>query len=186
MRNSIAKAAAFSLIAGAMILPAVPASAATTNASSVAVKAADEPFAAFSVKVKAPKTAKAGGKLNYVVTGVNKGPYSADAWFVGGEFPKGVDLRKVRYRTSVPGTECSLDGRALFCLLPTVLEKGDAFTMVFETRLKKNAKGVQKAILGVASFDVQQGMEGLDKEELERIGVPSHAYAKLVKTKVVR
>ncbi|MFC4112672.1 DUF11 domain-containing protein [Nonomuraea zeae] len=172
------------MLAGALLLPAVPASATTATATTAAVASA--PFSAFDIKVKAPKTAKPGGKVNYTIFATNKGPYYADYYFLGGEFPKDVDLRKVRYRTSVKGTECYLEGRALFCFLPKILEKGDSITMIFETRLKKSAKGTQKATLGIVSYDVDQGMENMSKEELDRLGVPEHGFAKTVKTKVVR
>jgi hypothetical protein len=184
MRNSLPKVASLALLAGALLLPAVPASAATVTAKTAAVM--DDPFSAFAVQVKAPKTAKAGGKLKYTIHAVNKGPHPADAYFVGGQFPKDVDLRRIHYSTSVTGTECFLDGRAFFCFLPKILKKDEAVTMTFEPKLKKNAKGTQKATLGVVSYDVQTGMENMSKEELDRLGIPEHGYAKTVKTKVVR
>ncbi|MEV4361544.1 hypothetical protein ACWEPL_24290 [Nonomuraea sp. NPDC004186] len=178
MRN-LTKAASLALLAAALLVPAVPASASTTTA-------ADEPFSVFDVKVKAAKTAKAGGKLNFSIVATNKGPYQADAYFVGGEFPKGVDLRRIMYRTSVKGTECGLEGRAFFCFLPEILEKGDSISLIFETKLKKTATGTQTAKLGVISYDVQTGMENMSKEELDRLGIPEHGYVKTVKTKIVR
>ena len=186
MRNSLPKVASLALLAGALLLPAVPASASAAAVTAKTAAVMDDPFAVFDVKVKAPKTAKAGGRVNYSIHATNTGPFSADSYFVGGEFPKSVDLRKIRYRTSVAKTECFLEGRAFFCFLPKVLEKGDSITMIFETRLKKSAKGTQKATLGVVSYDVQQGMDNMSKEELDRLGVPEHGYAKTVKTKVVR
>ncbi|MGR6913051.1 hypothetical protein ACU635_02200 [[Actinomadura] parvosata] len=176
MRNSLLKGAALAIAAGALLVPAVPASATT----------AADPYSSFSVSVKAPKTVKPGGKINYLVTAVNKGPHYADYYFLGGEFPKGVDLRKVYYRSSVKGTECELDGRALYCFIPAVLEKGDAVSMLFETRLTKKATGTQKATLGVVSYNVDQGMENMSKEELDRLGIPEYAFGKTVKTKIVR
>ncbi|WP_433436679.1 hypothetical protein [Nonomuraea sp. CA-141351] len=176
MRN-LTKVVSLALLAGALLVPAVPASATTV---------ADDPFSVFDVKVKASKTAKAGGKIKYSIVATNKGPYDADAWFVGGEFPKGVDFKRIMYTTSVKKTACGLEGRAFFCLLPKVLKKGDSIEMTFEAKLKKTATGTQTATLGVVSYDVQTGMDNMSKEELERLGIPSHGYGKTVKTKVVR
>jgi hypothetical protein len=176
MRNPLIKGAALAIAAGALLLPAVPASATT----------APEPFSSFDVTVKAPKTAKPGGKLNYTVTAVNEGPHYADAYLLGGEFPKGVDLRKVMFRSSVEDTECELDGRAIYCFVPAIVEKGEAISITFETKLTKAAKGTQTARLGVISYNVDQGMENMSKEELDRLGIPGYAFAKTVKTKVVR
>ncbi|MEQ4720862.1 hypothetical protein [Nonomuraea sp. B19D2] len=176
MRN-LTKVASLALLAGALLAPAVPASATTV---------ADEPFSVFDVKVKASKTVKPGGKIKYSIVATNKGPHEADAWFVGGAFPKGVDLKRIMYSTSVKDTECGLEGRAFFCLLPVILEKGDSITMTFEAKVKKTATGTQQATLGVVSYDLQTGMDNMSKEELERLGVPEHGYAKTVKTKVVR
>ncbi|MFF4194248.1 hypothetical protein [Nonomuraea sp. NPDC001831] len=191
MRNSLTKVASLALLAGALIVPAVPASATTTTAAH-AVKAADAPFAVFDIKLQASKTAKAGGQIRYSLKATNTGPFSADAWFVGGQFPKGVDLRRVRY-DAPKGTVCTLDGRALYCSVPYVLEKKDWVRLDFYAKLKKNATGTQKATLGVVSYDVQQGMWDQEKgtwalaeEELERVGVPVHGYAKTVRTRIVR
>ncbi|GAA0954259.1 hypothetical protein [Nonomuraea longicatena] len=185
MRSSIAKTAAFTIIAGAVVLPALPAAAAPVTAAATA--AASEPaFANFDVEVQAPSRARAGGKLNYTISGVNTGPHSANAWFVIGELPRGVDVRKLRYRSSVKDTQCVTEKTTVVCILPKELQKGDDFTLVLETRVKKYAKGTQKAALGVLTFDVQKGMENLSKEELERWGVPSHVFAKEVKTRLAR
>ncbi|MEU8320867.1 hypothetical protein AB0C33_21145 [Nonomuraea sp. NPDC048881] len=194
MRNSLTKVASLALLAGALIVPAVPASATTTTAAhtATAAKAADAPFAVFDIKLKASKTAKAGGLIKYSLQATNTGPYSADAWFVGGQFPKGVDLRKISYRAP-KGTVCALDGRALYCSVPYVLEKDDWVRLDFYAKLKKSATGTQKATLGVVTYDVQQGMWDQEKgtwslaqEELERLGIPEHGYAKTAKTKIVR
>jgi uncharacterized repeat protein (TIGR01451 family) len=191
MRNSLTKAASLALIAGALVIPSAPASA-TTSAVAHTAKVADDPFAVFDIKLKASKTAKAGGWIKYSVTATNNGPFSADAWFVGGQFPKGVDLRKIRY-SAPKGTLCALDGRALYCSVPYVMEKGDWVRLDFDAKLKKSAKGTQKAVLGVVTYDVQQGMWDQEKgtwslaqEELERLGIPEHGYAKTAKTRVVR
>ncbi|MEV3978411.1 hypothetical protein [Nonomuraea sp. NPDC049758] len=192
MRNSLTKVASLALLAGALIVPAVPASATTTTAHTATAAKADDAFAVFDIKLKASKTAKAGGQIKYSLQATNTGPYSADAWFVGGQFPKGVDLRKIRYRAP-KGTVCALDGRALYCSVPYVMEKDDWVRLDFYAQLKKSATGTQKATLGVVTYDVQQGMWDQEKgtwslaqEELERLGIPEHGYAKSATTKIVR
>jgi uncharacterized repeat protein (TIGR01451 family) len=185
MRYSLSKAATLALLAGALLIPAVPASAATTATTTAVTKAAD-PYSAFDVKVKATKAVKAGGKIKYTIVATNKGPHYADSWFVGGQFPKGVDLNKIRFGTSVKGTECYGEGRAFYCFLPQVVEVGDSISMAFDAPLKKSARGTQTATLGVVSYNVDQGMENMSKEELDRLGIPGFGFAKTVKTKVVR
>ncbi|MCF6472934.1 hypothetical protein FAF44_31755 [Nonomuraea sp. MG754425] len=183
MRNSLTKVAALAIAAGALLLPAVPAAAGTTTATAATMA---EPFSAFDVKVKAPKTAKPGGKIKYTISATNKGPHYADAWFIGGEFPKGMDLRRINYTPPVKDTECFLDGRAFYCYVPAIVEKGDTVTMTFSGKLTKQAKGTQTATLGVVSYNYDQGMEDMSKEELDRLGVPQYAFAKTVKTKIAR
>jgi Domain of unknown function DUF11 len=176
MRNPLLKIATLAVAAGALLIPAVPASA----------TAMDDPFAVFDVQVKATKKAKPGGKVTYSIVATNKGPHYADYYFVGGEFPKHIDFRKIKYSSSVKDTECALDGRAFYCFVPQVVEKGDSIGLTFYTNLTKKAKGTQTAKLGVVTYDVQTGMEDMSKEELDRLGVPEHGYVKTVKTKVVR
>lgn len=193
MRITNAKAASFALVAplaGSLLFAAAPASAAPAAAAhtTVSATAAADPYSVFHVVVKAPKTAKAGGKIRYSIVATNEGPYEATGgtWFVGGQFPKGLDLAKVRFRASVPGTECALTGRDLFCLFPATVKMGERVSIVFDGKLKKSAKGTQTAVLGVASYNVDTGMENLSKEELDRLGIPGYGFLKQVKTKVVR
>ncbi|WP_188188658.1 DUF11 domain-containing protein [Nonomuraea sp. SYSU D8015] len=185
MRNSLPKVATLAALAGALLIPAVPASAA---AAPVAAKAAAaDPYSAFDVKVKASKTAKAGGKIKYTIVATNKGPHYADAWFVGGEFPKGVDMKSIRYDTNHSKMRCELvSARAFWCPPTEVIEVGDSVTLAFYAKLKKSAKGTQKATIGIVSYNFDQGMENLNKEELDRLGVPRFGFEKSVKTKVVR
>ncbi|MFE3452026.1 hypothetical protein ACFXJ8_24205 [Nonomuraea sp. NPDC059194] len=178
-------------VAGALIFSAAPVAAAPTApaATVVAAKsAAADPFSVFDVKLTATKKAKRGGKIRYTITAVNTGPHEATAgtWFVGGLFPKGVDLRKITYRTSVDDTACELIKRELFCVLPATVKKGESIAMVFDGRLTKKASGSQKAVLGVVSYNVETGMENLSKEELDRLGVPGFGFVKQATTKVVR
>jgi uncharacterized repeat protein (TIGR01451 family) len=187
MRNSLPKAASLALLAGALLIPAVPASATTTATTATTVTKAADPFSAFTVKVKAPKTVKAGGKIKYTIVATNKGPHYADAWFLGGEFPKGVDVNSVRYDTNHSKMRCELvSARAFWCPPTEVIEVGDSVVINFYAKVKKSAKGTQKATLGVVSYNVDQGMEDMSKEELDRLGIPEFGFLKSVKTKVVR
>jgi hypothetical protein len=182
MQKTLIKGATLAMLAGALLVPAVPASA-------TAASAAAEPYSSFAVHVKAPKTAKAGGKIKYTIVATNKGPHYADlnSWFVGGEFPKGVDVKKIRYSTNLPKLSCGLvTERAFYCWAPLTIKVDDSIVLVFDAKLKKSAKGTQKATLGVVTYNVDQGMENMSKEELDRLGIPEFGFAKTVRTKVVR
>jgi uncharacterized repeat protein (TIGR01451 family) len=169
MRNSLPKAASLALLAGALLIPAVPASATTTATTATT------------------KTVKAGGKIKYTIVATNKGPHYADAWFLGGEFPKGVDVNSVRYDTNHSKMTCELlSARAFWCPPTEVIEVGDSVVINFYAKVKKSATGTQKATLGVVSYNVDQGMEDMSKEELDRLGIPEFGFLKSVKTKVVR
>jgi uncharacterized repeat protein (TIGR01451 family) len=191
MPNSLPKTAALALLAGALLIPAVPASAAPVAAAPVAAKIATaaEPYSTFAVSVRAPKTAKAGGKIKYTIVGTNTGPHYADlnSWFVGGAFPKGVDVNKIRYSSNISKMQCALvTARAFYCWAPVTIKVDESVILVFDAKLKKSATGTQKATLGVVTYNVDQGMENMSKEELDRLGVPEFGFAKTVKTKVVR
>ncbi|WP_327586367.1 DUF11 domain-containing protein [Nonomuraea sp. NBC_00507] len=186
MRYSLPKAATLALLAGALLLPAVPASAATTTTTTTTTKAAD-PYSAFAVKVSAPKTVKVGGKIKYTIVATNKGPHYADSWFLGGEFPKGIDVKKVRYISNHSKMRCGLaSARVFYCPATEVIEVGDSVSITFYATLKKSAKGTQTANVGIVTYNVDQGMEDMSKEELDRLGVPGFGFNKKVKTKVVR
>ncbi|MFI6502318.1 hypothetical protein [Nonomuraea typhae] len=178
MPKSITKAAAFTLIAGALILPAVPASATT------AVKAsADEPYSVMKTTITAPKTVKRGGKISYRIKVLNTGPHQADAYWLGGKLPKGI-TGKIYYG-GPKGTKCETDTVEFWCWGPWELEKGDVDWIGIEVTLKKNTKGVATAELGALVYDVPIGMENLDKEEIDRIGgFKRWFYGKKVKTKI--
>ncbi|SEL51534.1 DUF11 domain-containing protein [Nonomuraea pusilla] len=177
MRNSLLKAAALAMVAGALAIPAAPASASTATK-------ADDPYSVLAVSVKAPKIVKRGGKITYKLTVTNKGPYDADYYWVGGVLPKGIKDR-VNYR--VPkGTECDFRGRDFWCWGPWVLEKGDSDWLNLTVALKPTTKGVAKAELGAIVWDVPTGMENLDKEEIDRLGFKKWFYNKPVNTKIVR
>jgi uncharacterized repeat protein (TIGR01451 family) len=181
MRNSLAKGALALLAAGALLIPATSASATTATA------AAADPYSSFAVSVKATKAAKAGGKIKYTIVATNKGPHYADSWFIGGEFPKGVDMKNVRYDTNHAQMKCELvTARAFYCPPTEIIKVGDSVSITFYAKLKKSAKGTQKATLGIVSYNVDQGMENMSKEELDRLGIPGFAFVKNVKTKVAR
>ncbi|HEX4817912.1 MAG TPA: hypothetical protein VFV66_34655 [Nonomuraea sp.] len=183
MRNSLVKGSTLALLAGALLIPAVPASATAATAAS----AAADPYSAFTVSVKAPAKAKPGSKIKYTIVATNKGPHYADSWFIGGEFPKGVDVKNIRYRANHAILQCGLvSARAFYCPPTQIIKVGDSVSITFYAQLKKNAKGTQKATLGIVSYNVDQGMENMSKEELDRLGTPGFGFAKSVKTKVGR
>ncbi|QYC37982.1 hypothetical protein Nocox_01745 [Nonomuraea coxensis DSM 45129] len=194
MHKSLTKGMLATLAAGALLVPAVPASAAvsatasTAASSAVSAKAA-EPYSSFAVKVSATKKVKAGSYIKYKISAVNVGPHfaSAEAWWVGGAFPKGVDPRNIRYSTSGKKMECILlTARGFFCWANKDIAVGSSFSVTFYAKTKKSTRGSQKATLGVISYNLDQGMENMDIRELDRLGVPGYLFAKSVKTTVVR
>ncbi|MEW9554737.1 hypothetical protein [Nonomuraea sp. NPDC050783] len=187
MHKSFAKGAVLATLAtSALLVPAVPA-VATTATTTTATTAAAAPYSSFAVRVKATKRVWAGDSIKYSISATNKGPHYADAWFVGGVFPKGVDTRKIRFSSSIPKTECTLlTANSFFCFADQVIEVGDSFSVTFYAKTKKNARGSQKATLGVFSYNVDQGMENMSKAELDRLGIPGYVFSKTVRTTVVR
>ncbi|MFI6535371.1 hypothetical protein ACIBHY_23190 [Nonomuraea sp. NPDC050547] len=186
MRNSITKVATFTLVAGAMILPAVPAAAGTaTTTTTVAAKASDQPYSIMKVGVRAPKTVKRGGKIQYRIDVLNTGPHQADYYWVGGKLPKGI-VNGLRYN-GPKGTQCDWDPTGFWCWGPWELEKGDKDWLDIQVTLKKGTRGTATAQLGALVYDIPIGMENMDKEEIDRIGgFKSWFYGKKVKTKIVR
>ncbi|MET8047475.1 hypothetical protein ABZU75_07710 [Streptosporangium sp. NPDC005286] len=184
MRHPISKIAALALVAplaGGMLLTA-PASAAPAQVPAT-VKAAAEPFASFAVTVSAPKKVKAGGKITYKIKGVNKGPYVADAFYMGGLLPK---HSKVTAIYAPKGTECGTYEDGFWCFTPYALEIDDYETIAITVKLGKKSGRTAEAILGVDSYDLQTGAEDLSRDELERLGTKGWYFAKKVKTKIVR
>lgn len=182
MRNSIAKAASFALIAGAMVLPAAPAMAAAPAATTT-VKA-DDPYSVMKVVAKAPKTVKRGGKITYKIDITNQGPYQADYYWIGGILPKGIK-GKIQY-SAPKGTQCEFDSLGFWCWGSWVLEKDDSDWLDITVTLKSTTKGIAKAQLGAIVYDVPTGMENIDKEEIDRLGFNKWFYGKKVSTKIVR
>lgn len=191
MRITHAKAASFALIAplaGSLLFAAAPASAApVAAATSVTAKAvsakADDPYSVFSVKVKAPKTVKRGGKITYRISVYNNGPHLADNYYLGGKLPKGI-VNKV-YFDGPEGVQCDFYSDGFWCWTPYVLEKGESDWLTIEVKLKKGTKGIAKAKVGAEVWDVPTGMGDLNKEEISRLGgVTGWDYTKNVKTRI--
>ncbi|MCK2214584.1 hypothetical protein MF672_012395 [Actinomadura sp. ATCC 31491] len=190
MHKSLAKGAVLAMLAsGALLVPAVPASATTATTAATTAKTAAKPYSAFAVQVSATKKVKAGSYIKYKISATNRGPYfaSADAWFVGGAFPKGVDPRYIRYSSTGKKMDCMLvSDRGFFCWADKDIKVGASFSVTFYAKTKKSARGTQRAALGVISYNLDQGMEDMDMRELDRLGVPGYLFAKSVKTTVVR
>ncbi|WP_283139784.1 hypothetical protein [Rhizohabitans arisaemae] len=191
MRRPISKIAALALatplVAMSMIMPAEAAPAAST-AQVASVQAADEPGSVFSVKVTAPKTVKRGGKITYTIKATNLGPYEADYYYFGGTLPKGT-TGSVTLTHESGEAECDVFDDGYWCWTPDVLQKGESDTMKLTVRLKKSTKGTVTAKLGVDSWDIPEGVDIENDDEvrnLEGAGVNSWYFLKTVKTKVVR
>lgn len=168
----------------AALAPAAVATAATPVAAPSAVtKATAKPYANFKISVSYDKRTKRSGKIIYKIRAKNLGPYSADYFWIGGQVPKGV---KPRLRWGADkGTECTWEGRWFWCWTPNVLEKGESEWLNFQVTLKSGTKGTAVAKLGIIAYDVPQGAENIDKEELQRIGIDGWTWLKTVKTKIV-
>ncbi|MGW4638263.1 hypothetical protein ACWEN6_07035 [Sphaerisporangium sp. NPDC004334] len=188
--GKIATALATAPLAGALLLAATPASAAPASATTAsgatahtsARTSAAEPYSSFAVTVKGPKKIKRGGTIVYSIKAVNKGPWVADAYFLGGTLPKG--RTGTVYFDGPKGTECDFYPDGFWCWSPYELEKGDHDWLTIEVKLKKSVKGNVTAKLGVNSFDVPTGAEDLSRAELDRIGVKSWYFTKKATTKV--
>ncbi|GII93652.1 hypothetical protein [Sinosporangium siamense] len=189
MRPPLSKVAVLAVaapLAGALMFASAPASATATapTAKAAAVKKADDPYSVFNVSVKAPKNVRAGGKITYRITAVNRGPHQADYYFVGGILPKGITGNT--WWDGPKDTECGREGRVFFCVSPHVAEVGDKEWLDIVVRLKKPTKGYAQAQLGVLAYDYPTGAEKLSKEELDELGVKSWFFSKKVKTRIVR
>ncbi|SDG42691.1 conserved repeat domain-containing protein [Sinosporangium album] len=170
-------------LAGAMALTAAPASATVTAPAAAATKAT-EPYSTFAVSVKAPKKVRAGSKITYRITAVNRGPHTADNYYVGGLLPKGIGST-VRW-DGPEDTECEFEDNAFFCTSPYYAEVGDKEWLDIEVRLKKTTRGYARAQLGVVAYDFPTGSETLSKEELDAAGIKSWFFSKKVKTAITR
>ncbi|MGN9843749.1 hypothetical protein ACTMTI_37055 [Nonomuraea sp. H19] len=183
MRKSLSLFLAGGLAAGTM---AAPAQATTTTAAPATTAAATTklaPYSNFKISVKHTKRTKRGSKINYYVRATNLGPHYADYYWMGGEVPKGI-VSTLRW-SGPKGTECTWEDRWFWCWSPTQLEKGETDWLNFQVTLKKGTKGTATARVGVLSFDVDQGMENIDEEELERLGIKGYHWLKKVKTTIV-
>lgn len=183
MRHPISRIVALALVtplAGGMLLTA-PASAASAQAPAVAVKA--EPYSTFAVTVSAPKKVKANGKITYKIKAVNKGPYDADYFYVGGLLPKGVKLTAI---AAPKGTECDSYEDGFWCWSPNIVKVDDYEAIAITVKLGKKSGRTAEAILGVDSYDFPTGADTLSRDELERMGIKHWYFVKKVKTKIVR
>ncbi|MEU8268773.1 hypothetical protein AB0B89_16570 [Sphaerisporangium sp. NPDC049002] len=189
MRHPLAKIATTVVtvpLAGALLFGVAPASAAPATsaaAKTTTVKTADDPYSAFSVKVTATKKVRRGGTITYRIKGLNKGPWLADAFYLGGILPKGI--RGTIYYDGPKGTTCDFFPDGFWCWPPYALEKGEDSWLTISFKLKKSVKGTVKADLGVNTWDWPTGAEDLSREELKRMGIKSWYFTKKVKTTVV-
>ncbi|MFG6199549.1 hypothetical protein [Nonomuraea sp. JJY05] len=182
MRRSFSLFLAGGLAAAPLAVPA-QASSATATAPTTAAVAQLKPFSTFKISVKHSGRTKRGGKITYSVRAKNLGPYYADYYWIGGEVPKGV-VPTLRWGAA-KGTKCTWEGRWFWCWGPLRLEKGKTDWLNFQVTLKKGTKGTATARVGVVSFDVDQGMENIDEEELKRLGIKGYYWLKKVNTKIV-
>jgi hypothetical protein len=183
MRRSLSLLLAGGLAAAPMVAPAQAGATTTTGpvARTASIKIA--PYSSFKISVKYSSRTKRSGKITYSVQAKNLGPHYADYYWMGGEVPKGV-VPKLRWG-GPKGTKCTWEGRWFWCWGPLRLEKGKTDWLKFQVTLKKGTKGVAKARVGVMSFDVDQGMENIDEEELKRLGIKGYYWLKTAKTRIV-
>ncbi|WP_248962352.1 hypothetical protein [Sphaerisporangium perillae] len=173
--------AAALLFAATPASAAAPASGAVTN-SVTSVKTTDDPYSSFSVTVTGTKKIKRGGTITYHIKGLNKGPWTADDFYLGGVLPKGVS--GTVYYDGPKGVKCDFFPDGFWCWPPYVLEKGEDSWLTIQVKLKKSVKGSVTAKLGVNSWDWPTGSEDLSRDELKRLGINSWYYTKKVKTKI--
>ncbi|MGW2213524.1 hypothetical protein ACWCSD_00925 [Nonomuraea sp. NPDC001684] len=174
--------AAVPLVAPAQAEAMTTATTATT-ATTQAVAARAKPFSNFKISVKYNNRTRSGGKITYYLKAKNLGPYYADYYWIGGQVPKGV-VPTLRWGAS-KGTKCTWEGRWFWCWGKFVLPKGKTDWLNFQVTLKKGTRGVAVAKLGVIAYDVDQGMENIDKEELKRLGIKGYSWLRTAKTKIV-
>jgi uncharacterized repeat protein (TIGR01451 family) len=185
MRHPISKIAALALIAplaGTMAL-AIPASAASTKATAGVVKTADAPLSSFTVTVSAPKKVKVNGKITYTIKAINRGPYEADSFYLGGVLPKGSKVTSV---SAPKGTECDTYDNGYWCYMPWVLDVNYYETIKITVKLGKKSGRTAEASLGVETYDSPTGSENLSREELDRLGLKHWNFMKKVKTAITR
>ncbi|GAA3662174.1 hypothetical protein GCM10022224_027370 [Nonomuraea antimicrobica] len=96
-----------------------------------------------------------------------------------------VPLRRPLRWGGPKGTKCTWEDRWFWCWGPLRLEKGDTDWLNFQVTLKPGTKGTATAKVGVMSFDVDQGMENMDEEELERLGIKGYNWLKTARTTIV-
>ncbi|MEV0582925.1 hypothetical protein [Nonomuraea sp. NPDC050310] len=177
MRRTLGTLLGVSLIAAplAVFTPAAQAEAASGR----------PPYSKFKISVKYDTQTKRGGKITYLLKAKNLGPYYANWYWVGAKVPKGVEPRLTW--TGPKSSKCTWEGEWFWCWGPYALDVGDTDWLQFQLKLKKTTKGVATARVGVLSFDVPNGAENVDKEELDRIGesFDRHYDLKTTHTKII-
>ncbi|MFB9628893.1 hypothetical protein [Nonomuraea helvata] len=185
MRRSVSLFLAGGLAVAPLAVPAQASAAATTVRTTVPTTAVAQlkPYSKFKISVRHTTRTKRGGKITYYVRAKNLGPYYADYYWMGGQLPKGV---RTTLRWGGPkGTKCTWKGQWFWCWGPLRLEKGKTDWLNFQLTLKPGTRGSVAARVGVMSFDVQQGMENMNEEELKRLGIKSYLWLKKVRTQIV-
>ncbi|MBO3745802.1 hypothetical protein J5X84_06935 [Streptosporangiaceae bacterium NEAU-GS5] len=162
--------------------PAVAAPASVTTVKTTATKAED-PWSNFQVLTKWTKKVKKGGKIKYQIDIVNRGPEPADAYFIGGKLPKGIDLAHSSY-VATKGTECTLYSDGFWCSLPYILEVDDVGSLDLTIKLKKGTKGTAVAKLGADSWNLPHGALELDRARWKELNVKHFYFLKTLKTKI--
>ncbi|RSN01110.1 hypothetical protein DMB42_39625 [Nonomuraea sp. WAC 01424] len=169
--------------ANATTTTATTTAATTSVVTTRAVATQAKPFSSFKISVKYNNRTRRGGKITYYLKAKNLGPYYADYYWIGGQVPKGT-VPTLRWGAP-KGTKCTWEGRWFWCWGKYVLQKGKTDWLNFQVTMKKGTKGVAVAKLGVIAYDVDQGMENIDKEELKRLGVKGYYWLKSAKTTIV-
>jgi hypothetical protein len=172
------------LVSGTFLAPAAPAAAKPASVTTTVTKAED-PWSAFQVLAKAPKKVKKGSKIKYQLDVINRGPEPANAYYVGGKLPKGIDLKKVYY-WAPKGTECSFFPDGFWCFIPIYLEVDDYVSLDIQVKLKKTTRGTAVAKLGVDSWNIPHGAEDLDRARLKELNIKHFYFLKTLKTKIVK
>lgn len=183
MRRSFSLFLAGGLAAVPLVAPAQAGAATAVATTTRTAVAQAKPYSNFKISVTYNKRTKRGGKITYHLKAKNLGPYYADYYWIGGQMPKGV-VPTLRW-SGPKGTKCTWEGRWFWCWGKYVLQKNKTDWLNFQVTLKKGTTGVATAKVGIIAYDVDQGMENIDKEELQRLGIKGYTWLKTAKTSIV-